>query len=512
MKIFFKIIILFITLGFCGKLYSQNNPPKPPELISASVEPETNPLVIALTWKPSPTTNVVKYKIFEYENNAGKEIDEVDGYNTTYYEYEINISDYKPISFCLAAIDVFGEISQLTDPAQTTMLLKYAYEKCDLEITLDWTEYLGWNGGVSKYNIYRREEGTGVSYELLDEVSNETFQYIDKNIFANSTYHYYIEAISNNEYRSLSNSVKISTYSIIPPSYMNVDNVIVENNFINVKFSVDKEADDVVEYLIQRAVGSKEAEFNTIGKVTNEFQEEIIYTDRLVNVHELKYYYRIVSINSCGHETYRSEASSNILLNTFNSGVDLHHALEWTEYETWKDGIAGYKVYGYFDGKAYFIDDVNYTSNKYTNNIESYVLDWYKKEMFVTNEFCYYIEAYENMKPASLEDPNISISNMSCVYEYPEIWVPNAFNVTSFVETNRKFRPVVNFIKKDSYSFKVYNRYGIPVFNTKNIYEGWDGRLKENFAPSQQYIYNIRYSDHEGKEYNDSGLFYLFIE
>jgi gliding motility-associated-like protein len=54
-------------------------------------------------------------------------------------------------------------------------------------------------------------------------------------------------------------------------------------------------------------------------------------------------------------------------------------------------------------------------------------------------------------------------------------------------------------------SFRVYNRWGTKVFETKDINEGWDGRLNGESQPMGVYIYTVEAVDNNGKSFVQNG-------
>jgi gliding motility-associated-like protein len=47
----------------------------------------------------------------------------------------------------------------------------------------------------------------------------------------------------------------------------------------------------------------------------------------------------------------------------------------------------------------------------------------------------------------------------------------------------------------ENYSFKIFNRWGQLVFQTKTISEGWDGKSKGDLCPNDTYFYIVQITD-----------------
>ncbi len=47
-------------------------------------------------------------------------------------------------------------------------------------------------------------------------------------------------------------------------------------------------------------------------------------------------------------------------------------------------------------------------------------------------------------------------------------------------------------MKLENFSMDIFNRAGLVVFSTKDINEGWDGKVKGQVVKDADYIYKIR--------------------
>ncbi|MBK6819165.1 MAG: gliding motility-associated C-terminal domain-containing protein [Bacteroidetes bacterium] len=69
--------------------------------------------------------------------------------------------------------------------------------------------------------------------------------------------------------------------------------------------------------------------------------------------------------------------------------------------------------------------------------------------------------------------------------------LPNAFSPNND-NTNDIFR-ILKHGDITLQSFEVYNRFGTQVFKTKNIDDGWDGKLQGSDAEIGTYFFLVRY-------------------
>ena len=78
----------------------------------------------------------------------------------------------------------------------------------------------------------------------------------------------------------------------------------------------------------------------------------------------------------------------------------------------------------------------------------------------------------------------------------PDIFVPNAF--TPGGATNNLFRPIPVGISSLSF-FRVYNRQGQLVYETKRIGDGWDGYINGHIETSGTYVWMVQGTTYTGK-------------
>lgn len=502
-----KKIVFFIILSSSISIigFGQIDIPDPPKFVSASIIPESNPISVKLTWLPSDSIDVQGYIVYQVINSITETLDTVWGRETTEFTYQ-GLGNYqKAEKFRLVSFDDQQYKSNITSP-HTTIYLKHEYDICDKNISLNWTEYEGWQT-VKEYNIFRRKSGN--AYEKLISLSGNKTSYEDKNLEFNTTYYYYIEAVSFDDYKASSNSVKIKTEAYTAPSFLTASYASVNDKEIDLKFIVDNSA-EVAEYRIQRAK-YPEGEYNTIKIITNSGQDVILASDNEIDVNNEIHYYRLVSVNPCGDINAYSNYASNILLKA-ETAEDLNHYLTWTPYEQWLNGVFNYKVYRIFEDSESEIDVNPSDLLNYTYNIEWYVKYCHNLKINTSNKYCYYVEAVENQGHIATINREHSRSNIACVYHEPVFWMPNAFNISSLEPENRFFKPVISFIQEEPYEFSIYDKFGMKIFQTTKTHEAWDGTIKKgHLAPSQYYTYYVKYFDFNNKEHIKTGTLFLFI-
>lgn len=108
----------------------------------------------------------------------------------------------------------------------------------------------------------------------------------------------------------------------------------------------------------------------------------------------------------------------------------------------------------------------------------------------LNDNFTYTMKAFTEEGCFAMDTINIKVFKTA-----PDIFVPNAFAPAG---TNRVLRPIPVGISTLSF-FRVYNRYGQLVYQTKEIGRGWDGSLAGKAQPTGTYIWHAAGTDYTGK-------------
>ncbi len=86
------------------------------------------------------------------------------------------------------------------------------------------------------------------------------------------------------------------------------------------------------------------------------------------------------------------------------------------------------------------------------------------------------------------------------------VFTPNAFRPESEIPENREFMPVGVGIDPERFEFKVFNRWGELVFESRNPGYKWDGTTKNsNPAPMGNYIWKADFDDIQGFHHSMNG-------
>lgn len=93
------------------------------------------------------------------------------------------------------------------------------------------------------------------------------------------------------------------------------------------------------------------------------------------------------------------------------------------------------------------------------------------------------------------------------LFERPAIYVPTAFTPNTD-GLNDDLRPILAGMRQLQY-FRIFNRYGQLVFDTRTEGRGWDGRMNGQPQPAGAYVYQCRAIDYLGNQTDVKGSFVL---
>lgn len=81
----------------------------------------------------------------------------------------------------------------------------------------------------------------------------------------------------------------------------------------------------------------------------------------------------------------------------------------------------------------------------------------------------------------------------SCYLAVPTAFTPNGDGLNDYFG-------VANAVKAESLEFIVFNRWGQPVFKTKDWKKGWDGKVNGVLQAASVYVWLLRYTDRDTKQ------------
>jgi len=177
--------------------------------------------------------------------------------------------------------------------------------------------------------------------------------------------------------------------------------------------------------------------------------------------------------------------------------------LSWNHYKGWDfggSGIGSYQIYRLVNGTPNQdgIDNPLFASlTSYTDDVSG----------FSTSEgvFNYYIVAYEKDIDNGFEAfKDSSVSNKIEIKQETLVILPNAFG-PDLPPPDNVFKPVLAFIDAGDYSFVIFNKWGQLIFITEDPTQGWDGKFKGEYVPSDAYVYQLKYKTPQGQNLEKRG-------
>jgi hypothetical protein len=221
------IILSFLLILFFKTVCGQDiTPPDTPVLDSVSVaDPVTGSVYVS--WFPSDSADVVGYVIYRESSATWLTIDTVFAPATSYIDTGAN-ANYHPELYRIAAFDEMNNISPMTlmipTPQYHNTIYVFPYQdsaNCQMAIRLNWNKYINWNEGINEYEVYMSENYG--PWNILATVPGTKSEYYHQNISDNTSYCYYIRAVSNTGRTSTSNQTCFYTNLPDFPHFINAD-------------------------------------------------------------------------------------------------------------------------------------------------------------------------------------------------------------------------------------------------------------------------------------------------
>jgi len=380
----------------------------------------------------------------------------------------------------------------------STIYLQEAFIPCTKSVKLNWTAYNGFPNSSVRYDI--NVSVNAAPYTRITSSFSLDYEYLG--VVPGNTYDFYVTAVENGgvgPFRSSSNIVNSDvTAALIFPTFNDLNwATVIDSQQIDIQFRIDLLA-DMTAYKIQRST-SESGPFVTISTVAKVpgMAPEVNYSDVGVNTNLSPYFYQIEIVNEiCGFDSMYSNLASTILVDVTSSPIDALNTVTMTEYIDWDVGVLQYDIYRAVGGVW---ETLPLRSFPAFSDTMTFVDD--VSEVFGGNgEFCYKVEAISKGV-----DNGFSMSNEACALHEPLIYMPNAFFPGGIY--NPVFKPILTFANPNTYSFKVFNRWGVVVFETGDVSEAWNGRFDNSgeLSPTGVYFYVVKFHSAQGDLYTKRG-------
>jgi gliding motility-associated-like protein len=466
---------------FSDTIIIDNQEPIMPELDSVSVDPITQKTIVG--WAVSGSKDVKGYNIY-YVTGTNSVINTTSG--TTYIDNGPRDPTAGPLKYSIAAFDSCVYNISLIDTPHQTIFLKSTYNQCNKTISIDWTPYVGWP--VKSYEIFRKINAG--NFQLIASVAPQINQFTYNFPVFGDVYCFYVRAIkaSANKVSSSSNIVCVNTNSIIATQRSYIAKASVQLTSVDLTL-VTQGGTSLQKLNIYKAEGNGAF---SLWQTINHTGGVLELKDVAVNVQTKSYSYYFTTEGPCNLIFDTSQIAKTILLSVIMKSPG-DQELNWNLYSDFIKFTQNQELLlsnsNLFTRSSTWniLGSLNTTTNSATDNT-----------LFGLNQekICYCIRAVENPPTGTYSRQDTSYSNIQCVTADPIIYFPNAIQINGY---NTVFYPQGVFVDSTLSHFEIYNRWGEIIFETNNIFKGWDGTENNEFVQSDVYAYRATIIGINGK-------------
>ena len=252
--------------------------------------------------------------------------------------------------------------------------------------------------------------------------------------------------------------------------------VVVDNSSILLNW---QKHEDAFSYDLFRS--SNDTNYPKLLNLTDSF----FLDDKLIRDDQV-YAYKIKGIDSCSRPSDFSRKLKNIVL-TGEAFKSEYSILRWTPFELWQQGVKEY-VLEYAGTNGDFVPLLSTAKREIRDD------DFFTGEKQF--EKCYRVVAIEQQG-----NQQQSISNTLCLPYEATFFIPTAFTPNGDGLNDTFF---VRGISVENIHVRIYNRWGQLIFQTTDLYEGWDGSYKGKACPIGAYSCLVTGKRKGGKFINTS--------
>lgn len=466
------------------ELFDNTDPADVKDVLVSISKLTGNPVI---SWTPA-SDDILRY-IFQRYNRvlpyiafdsiaAGTDTynDQIDGCNKS-YSYVVRARDKCNRS----SAPVYDTISQRT-------IIPYSNTPgpCERFASLTWNSYNGMPGGLGGYTIFR-DDAMGESKKF----DSQTTSYVDNSGFEKGhIYLYTVKAYSNNGIDT-SSSCQLTWMFLadLAPDLYITQVSVEDDSFIRVGYQFTPPG-TIFKLILERSDNGTDflPVDSLVSSGTFTMPPNSYIDDTTADVHKQSYDYRLIEYDNCGGMAIMPTVSRSIFL---QSTVEQNqNTLEWNSYETWNQDVESYKVYRAEAATVQEIAELQSPDLSFTDLLAG---------VDPAKEVCYWVVAKEFNTGA------FSKSNIFCIPKEAELFMPNAFNPESARNKLLRPVPVPLFVDPQSFKMVVFSRWGLQIFETTDMAQGWDGTINGLIAPIGLYSYIISYKSQDGKEYTKRG-------
>ncbi len=475
---------LYLALCSVSVFAQDTDAPDVPVIDSLSViwESPSNPEGdVLIRWQFCDSTDIRSYYILYLDAFLGtyQLLDSVDAHTNWYLDTKPYTNPTSPQTYVVQAVDSSNNTSAHSEFHTTSVLsVSQTQEDCRVQADLHWQNYIGWEEGIQKILLYRWKAGKSFligTFESSDSVCVYTLP--DEH----QEYEFFIRTISQNGKSSSSNKVVFDPQLEGKPSFIRPLSSRIKNKTVFLHFALDNTA-SIKNYELARST-TPEGFYKALRDFPNYTEDKLKLSDVLPQLNG--YFYKLFLKDDCGRRIDSSVFIPIIWLQGFPDNQNASHILDWTAVENGESDSKWYQLYSYQEdlGQEAQLLKSDISSLTYTHDLKALSSQ-------IVSKVCYYIDYSD----ASFD--YTCRSNTVCLAQQPRLFMPNAFNPKDRIKKNRFFKPIASFIKQEDYYFAVYDQWGMIIFETEDVNEAWDGKIKntKELYPPGFYIFLVKYS------------------
>ncbi len=456
-----------------------------------------------LTWSRVTGDDILGYRIDRSNGFSYDSIATVSADSSRFIDQSVLDGCNKSFAYVIITLDQCRlRSAPIYFPAKQTITLNFPeIGECERKAKLSWNPYYLMPGGLGGYKVFRMVD-YGATVEIANITDTLRTTYDDLYNFENGHfYSYSVQAYSKTGIGISSSCIMTWKYAgVTVPDSVYITKVNVENDsFVRVSFH-SSPGNSIKKLVLERSDdgGTSFQTINTWLVDAHFVPQDFYLDDKAVDVHSQSYSYRLIASDSCGIKSINSNISRTIYLDC--SATKTQNNSVWNSYEKYIKLVSRYKVYRTVEGSPEeLIDSVPNTILTYSD---------FTTFSDPSKKVCYRVAARENPGNIYIIGAE-SGSNTCCIMKDPTFYISNAFRPASDITKNLRFKPITTFVDPLTFTMTIFNRWGQQVFETTDMYNGWDGMIAGKPAQSGLYAYIITYSSYTGMGYTKRGTVFL---
>ncbi|MBI1184307.1 hypothetical protein GC194_08545 [bacterium] len=465
--------IYLVVVDTCNKdsiksevIVVDNTPPQGVLIDSVSVVGDS----VLIGWNNSSSPDL-KFFVLYYDEQSGlgATLDTVKDGGLFYYENSSKLdANVRSETYRIAAFDSCNISTGPIDPHSTVFLKVNSIDYCARNMTIERTDYKGWESDEIKYSLVYRETGKDVWHPLSDFDFNS--QFLDLNYLKKDIEIKVRVSNTTKGYTSSSNTLDIYFGDNRSLDTFYLSGVDYKNNQVKLKWLTNKT--DLVKYFTIEYSEPQTSGWNTTKQVqaTGKSYYEILLDNKIVGRK-----YRINATSDClenlGYTNIGTAIGCSITKplssgSAFNKELQTSRVVSWNKYRNWNDTTVQYELYRRVNGNDNLIATIS----------DTFFIDIEELDFRIDSGMCYRVVAVE-ANPLYPDKVGSSESDESCVFYTFHHDLPNAF-IPNTTGTKLFTIPVENLDSIKSYLI-VYNRWGEIVYNGGFA---WNGGFNNDIA------------------------------